>query len=117
MILPVEAIAEVAAAICRDGIGGYHPNALAELANLTDLQIYDFLCRPQPDDERPPREFVQHSPAKPPSTEDEAKKQFFAMARNLIGAGMAGFKEEDLEAYWAGRHERARKRAEANGVT
>lgn len=106
MILPPELIADVAAAVCRSGFG-LTPGGLAQLADLTDLQILDFLCKPL---DRPATSGkAAPAPAvepKRPETEAENKALFFNIGRDLIASGQgrnaAGgpLTEQDLVDGW-----------------
>jgi hypothetical protein len=117
-MLPPEFLAEVAVAVCKGGLGGFNPGALADLAELTDLQILELLCKPPAGAEQasstgfPTQLTEAPAPVNRPASEAEEFAQFMDIGMLLIKGGRCKFNAEEMQKYWITRRER--KAAKAN---
>lgn len=83
------------------------------IARLTPRQTFDYYYRPRDKDGNPLP--FKHSGQTPLSQSPEQQKALWlAMGRNMIGAGLANFTEEELLAKWdeGERHRLEREAAE-----
>ena len=117
-MLPPEFLVEVAVAVCKGGLGGFNPGALVALADLTDLQILEFLCKPTNGAESsglaeaaPPSEVIIGS-ARGPVTESEEFAQFADIGTLLMRGGRCKFTADEMQKYWESRRERAAAKAD-----
>jgi hypothetical protein len=112
-MLPPEFLSEVAVAACKGGLAGMNTSALADLAEMTDLQILEILCKPPADVDLSEAHRLRLATTEPltaaqrPMNENEEYAQFLNIGQLLMKGGNCKFTIEDMHKYWETRHQRS----------